>query len=96
MYVQRQLENGFHGFGVFALLLERSCSFLILVARNTRPKIIGCLGDHDCLVEIRDADQDSDATMTLRLIYAYRRGSCRRRILTNLLTPISNVTQAGT
>lgn len=82
------IDNGFYGFWLFALLLKRSCSFIIPVAKNTRPKVIKRLGDCDYLVQIRDSDQGSDATMTLRLIYAYRRGFRRRRILTNLLDPL--------
>jgi len=82
------IDNGFYAFKTFALLLERSCSFVIPLAKNSRPKIIRQLGDHDYLVEIRDSDPDSTATMTLRLVYAYRRGFRRRRILTSLLDPI--------
>jgi len=82
------IDNGFYAFKTFALLLQRSCSFIIPVAKNTRPTVLKRLGKHDYLVEIRDSDQDSDATMTLRLLYAYRRGFRRRRILTNLLDPI--------
>lgn len=81
------IDNGFYAFKIFSLLLQRSCSFIIPLAKNTRPKIIRRLGEHDYLVEIRDSDQDSDATMSLRLVYAYRRGFRRRRILTNLLDP---------
>ena len=82
------IDNGFYSFTLFALLLLRCCSFIIPVAKNTRPKVIKRLGNNDYLVEVRDSTQGSDATMQLRLIYVYRRGFRRRRILTNLLDPI--------
>lgn len=82
------IDNGFYGFWLFALLLKRPCSFIIPMAKNTRPKVIGRLGEHDYLVHIRDSNGDSDATMTLRLFYVYRRGFRRRRVLTNLLDPL--------
>jgi hypothetical protein len=82
------IDNGFYGFQVFSLLLERSCSFVIPVAKNTSPRVLKRLGDHDYLVQISDSDPDSDRTLTLRLIYAYRRGFRRRRILTNLIDPL--------
>jgi len=82
------IDNGFYSFKLFEVLLKRCCSFIIPVAKNTSPKIIERLGNNDYLVEIRDSDRDSAATMRLRLVYVYRRGFRRRRILTNLLDPI--------
>ncbi len=81
------IDNGFYSFTLFGLLILRCCSFIIPVAKNTRPKIVKRLGDHDYLVEISDSARGSDATMLLRLVYVYRRGFRRRRILTNLLDP---------
>jgi len=82
------VDNGFFGFKLLKMLIERGCSFIIPLQKNSRPKVSRKLGDHDWLVEINDSRHGSNATMQLRLVYVYRRGFRRRRILTSLLDPV--------
>jgi len=81
------IDNGFYAFKLFVLLLQARCSFIIPLAKNTKPRVIRRLSPHDYLVEISDSDRHRDATLVLRLVYVYRRGFRRRRLLTNLLDP---------
>ena len=82
------IDNGFYCFKLFSRLRQRACNFLIPVAKNTGPKIIRTLGPGDYLVEIQDSDPASEETMVARLLYVYRKGFRRRRILTGLLDPV--------
>jgi hypothetical protein len=77
------VDNGFYSWKLFALLRDACCGFVIPLAKNTAPRIVGRLGPHDYLAEVTDSD--SGATMVLRLVYVYRRGFRRRRLLTSLL-----------
>jgi hypothetical protein len=77
------IDNGFYSWKLFALLRDARCGFVIPLAKNTTPRIVGRLGPHDYLVEVTDSD--TGATMVLRLLYVYRRGFRRRRLLTSLL-----------
>ncbi len=81
-------DNGFFSFGLLEMLVQRGCSFIIPIQKKSRPKVIRKLGDHDWLVEIADSKPGSDKTMQLRMVYVYRRGFRRRRILTSLLDPV--------
>lgn len=82
------IDNGFFSFRLLEMLIGRGCGFIIPLQKNSRPKVIRKLGDHDWLVEITDSRYGSDATMQLRMVYVYRRGFRRRRILTSLLDPV--------
>ncbi len=82
------IDNGFFSFRLLEMLILRGCSFVIPLQKNSRPKVIRKLGDHDWLVEIADSKYGSDAVMQLRMVYVYRRGFRRRRILTSLLDPL--------
>jgi hypothetical protein len=79
------IDNGFYSWTLFALLRQAGCGFIIPLAKNTTPRIVRRLGPHDYLVEVTDSH--TKATMTLRLVYVYRRGFRRRRLLTSLLEP---------
>jgi len=81
------LDNGFYSFRLFAMIIGRKGNFVIPMARNTRPKVVARLGGHDYLVEIRDSKAPSARPLRLRLVYVYRRGFRRRRLLTSLLDP---------
>ena len=81
------LDNGFYAFRLFARIMRHGGNFIIPVAKNVRPKVVARLGDHDYLVEIRDSKAPSARPLRLRLVYVYRRGFRRRRLLTSLLDP---------
>jgi len=80
------IDNGFYSCKLFTLLRAASCALIIPVAKNTTPRVLRRLGPHDYLVEVTDSD--TGATMRLRLVYVYRRGFRRRRLLTSLLDPL--------
>lgn len=82
------IDNGFYAFELFKMLIERGCGFIIPMHKNNSPKVIRKLGAHDWLVEISDSKRGSDNTMILRMVYVYRKGFRRRRILTSLLDPV--------
>lgn len=77
------IDNGFYSYKLFDLLRQASCAFIIPIAKNTTPRVVRRLAPHDYLVEVTDSD--TKATMLLRLVYVYRRGFRRRRLLTSLL-----------
>lgn len=56
--------------------------------KKNSPKVIRKLVAHDWLVEISDSKRGSGKTMILRMVYVYRKGFRRRRILTSLLDPV--------
>ena len=60
------VDNGFFSFKLLEMLTARGCSFVIPIQKNSRPKVIGKLGDHDWLVEIADSKYGSESTMKLR------------------------------
>ncbi|MFZ2653458.1 MAG: IS4 family transposase [Victivallales bacterium] len=77
------LDNGFYAFGIFELLLARLSHFIIPASVSLRPKLVSQIGPGDYLAEIRDSK--TRRTMIVRVIYVYRRGFRRRRIVTSLL-----------
>ena len=83
------IDNGFYSFKLFRKLLDRCCSFIIPLQKNTRPNVVETLGKGDYLVDIADSAKRSRQTMRLRLVYVYREGFRRWRILTDLLDPVA-------
>ena len=79
------LDNGFYSFNVFQSLNSRCCHFIIPASVALRPKVLQRLGTDDFLAEIKDSK--SGETMTVRVVYAYRKGFRRRRLVTSLLAP---------
>lgn len=78
------LDNGFYGFKLFKAFIERGCHFIIPLNKNTMPKVVRKLGENEYIVEIEDSDRASKETLQFRMIYVYRKGYRRRRILTSL------------
>ncbi len=77
------LDCGFYSFRLLKMLIERGCSFIIPISKSHRPKVLRQLGKHEWMVEI-SGPSDEDGTLRLRLVYVYRKGFRRRRILTSL------------
>lgn len=80
------LDNGFYSFEIFELLRKRLSHFIIPTSVNCRPKLLKILGAGDYLAEITCSK--TKRTMVVRVIYAYRKGFRRRRIVTSLLDPV--------
>lgn len=79
------LDNGFYSFRIFELVLDRISHFIIPASVSLKPKFAEQLGPGDYLAEIKDSK--TKRTMIVRVIYVYRRGFRRRRIVTSLLDP---------
>jgi len=78
------LDNGFYSFRLMKMVVERGFSLIIPVSKNTRPKVVRKLREHEWMVEISDSRPGHHGTLLMRLIYVYRDGFRRRRILTSL------------
>lgn len=79
------LDNGFYSFNVFQSLDSQCCHFIIPASVALRPKVLQRFGTDDFLSEIKSSK--GDGIITVRVIYAYRKGFRRRRLVTSLLAP---------
>jgi len=80
------LDNGFYSFSIFELILKRSSHFIIPASVSLKPKLVKQLGSGDYLAEITCSK--TKRTMVVRVLYVYRKGFRRRRIVTSLLDPV--------
>lgn len=80
------LDNGFYSFAIFETILAKLSHFVIPASVSLRPKYLKKLGDGDYLAEI--ICSRTKRKMTVRVIYAYRKGFRRKRIVTSLLDPV--------
>jgi len=79
------LDNGFYAFRIFELVSDRSSHFIIPASVSLKPKLVEQVGPGDYLAEIRDSK--TKRSMIVRVIYVYRKGFRRRRIVTSLIDP---------
>lgn len=79
------IDNGFYGFQLFKNLLSRMTHFIIPASSSIRPKMLRKLDAGDFLAEIKDTK--TKETIMVRILYVYRSGFRRRRIVTSLLDP---------
>ena len=79
------IDSGFYSFATFQKILRRSAHFVIPAKKTLRFKVLNTLGpgDYLCMVD----DSNSNATLTVRVLYVYRKGFRRRRLVTSLLDP---------
>ena len=71
--------------GFFKAIREKF-PFIIPMDRSGRPRVIQMISKADYLCEIRDSK--TKETMKVRILYAYRKGFRRRRIVSSLLDPM--------
>lgn len=79
------IDSGFYSFATFKKILRRSAHFLIPAKKTLRFNVLSTLGPGDYLCMIDDSN--SNATLTVRVLYVYRKGFRRRRLVTSLLNP---------
>ncbi len=79
------LDNGFYALAAFLLILQRRAHFLIPMKKSGRPQVLRQLGPSDYLCRI----EAEGKSLTVRVIYIYRDGFGRRRLVTSLLDPQS-------
>ena len=80
------LDSGFHFCTTFKSIMRRTAHFLTPAKENMRPRVLRKLAEGDYLCEIKDY---SDKTaIRVRIVFVYRNGFRRRRLVTSLLDPI--------
>ena len=80
------LDNGFYYSATFIKILLRHAHFLIPAKKTLRPQVLRILGEGDYLCQIKDYDNNTN--LTVRVVFVYRKGFRRRRLVTSLLDPI--------
>ena len=80
------LDTGFYNHATFNKILSRQAHFIIPAKTTNRPQVIQLLGPGDYLCQITDSSDNT--TLTVRVVFVYRKGFRRRRLVTSLLDPI--------
>jgi hypothetical protein len=80
------LDSGFYSYVILSKIIGRHAKFIIPLKENLRPKVSSVLGDGDYVCRIQDPC--SKKTIDLRVVFAYRNGFRRRRLITSLMDPI--------
>lgn len=80
------IDSGFYYCATFIKILRRKAHFLIPAKANNRPKVLRILGQSDYLCQIKDSHDHT--TLVVRVLFVYRKGFRRRRLVTSLLDPI--------
>jgi hypothetical protein len=79
------LDHGFYEFELFRRLLLRNIHFVVPAASNSYFQVLSQLGPGDYLCEV--IDRRHHQTLKVRVVYVYRRGFRRKRLVTSLLDP---------
>ena len=79
------LDNGFYNQTTFNKILSRQAHFIIPAKTTIRPQVMHTLGPGDYLCQITDSK--SKIILTVRVVFVYRNGFRRRRLVTTLLDP---------
>jgi hypothetical protein len=79
------IDSGFYSGATFAKILQRLAHFMIPASKTISPKVLRNLGPGDYLCLIKDSN--SSITLTVRVLFVYRQGFRRRRLVTSLLDP---------
>jgi hypothetical protein len=80
------LDNGFYNQATFDKILTRKAHFIIPTKTTTRPQVIRSISPGDYLCQITDSK--TKTILTVRVVFVYRNGFRRRRLITSLLDPI--------
>ena len=80
------LDSGFYSYKILSKITGRRAGFIIPLKDNLRPKVLRVLGDSDYACQIKDSS--TKKTIDARVIFVYRNGFRRRRLVTSLLDPI--------
>jgi hypothetical protein len=79
------LDSGFYYCATFVRILARKAHFIIPATKNMCPRVLRTLGpgDYHC----RITDSRNGQTLEVRVVFVYRNGFRRRRLVTSLLDP---------
>ena len=80
------LDSGFYYCATFVKILVRHAHFIIPARENMRPMVQRKLAEGDYLCQI--TDYTDKTTLTVRVVFVYRDGFRRRRLVTSLLDPM--------
>jgi hypothetical protein len=80
------IDSGFYYCATFIKILRRHAHFVIPAKSNNRPKVLRALGKSDYLCQIEDSRDHT--TLIVRVLFVYRKGFRRRRLVTSLLDPL--------
>jgi len=80
------IDSGFYWCATFVKILRRQAHFIIPAKSNMHPKVLRHLGPGDYLCQIEDSHDHT--TLTVRVLFVYRNGFRRRRLVTSLLDPV--------
>jgi hypothetical protein len=80
------LDTGFYYCATFTKILLHHAHFLIPAKAAMRPQVLQTLGPGDYLCQIKDSH--NKVPLTVRVVFVYRNGFRRRRLVTSLLDPI--------
>ena len=80
------LDAGFYYCAPFIKILLRHAHLIIPAKAAMRPQVLRPLGPGDYLCQIKDSHDKTP--LTVRVIFVYRNGFRRRRLVTSLLDPI--------
>lgn len=80
------LDSGFYSYVTLSKITGRYAKFIIPLKENVRPKVLHKLGESDYICQIQDPN--CDKTIDVRVVFVYRNGFRRRRLVTSLLDPI--------
>ncbi len=81
------LDTGFYYCATFIKILLRHTHFIIPAKAAMRPQVLRILGPGDYLCQVKDSHDKTP--LTVRVVFVYRNGFRRRRLVTSLLDPIS-------
>jgi len=79
------LDSGFYSCATFIKIRLRLAHFIIPATKTMRPQVLRVLGQGDYLCQIKDSHNHT--TLTTRVVFVYRKGFRRRRLVTSLLDP---------
>ena len=79
------IDSGFYYCATFIKILRRHAHFIIPAKSNNRPKVLRTIGQSDYLCQIMDSHDHT--TLIVRVLFVYRKGFRRRRLVTSLLDP---------
>jgi len=80
------LDTGFYYCATFMKILLRQAHFMIPAKTTLRPQVLKTFGPGDYLCQIKDSHNKT--TLIVRVVFVYRNGFRRRRLVTSLLDPI--------
>jgi hypothetical protein len=79
------LDSGFYYCATFIKILRRKAHFIIPAKKSMRPQVLQTLSPGDYLCQIKNYYDNQ--TLKVRVVFVYRDGFRRRRLVTSLLDP---------